>query len=65
MDLENIPVMRRRPVRITSTIPAVVAAWLIRESTAQGRSVSNLIAHLLEMAMRRAAHGINGQQEAR
>lgn len=53
MDLDLIPVAQRKPLRITSTFPAAVAAWLSKEATTQGRSVSNLIAHLIEVAMRR------------
>jgi hypothetical protein len=53
MDLEKIPVAQRKPLRVTSTLPAVVAAWLINQATIQGRSISNLIAHLIEASMRR------------
>lgn len=53
MDLEKIPVVQRKPQRITTTFPAAVAAWLFHQATVQGRSVSNLIAHLVEAAMRR------------
>jgi hypothetical protein len=54
MDLEKIPLAQRKPLRITTTFPAPVAAWVFQQATAQGRSVSNLIAHLVETAMRRA-----------
>jgi len=64
MDLERIRVAQRHPVRISATLPAVVAAWLIREATVQGRSVSNLIAHLLEMAMHRSNEDPSGQEKA-
>jgi len=42
--------MRRRPQRITSTLPWHLAQRLQQRADMEGRSVSNLIAHLLEMA---------------
>lgn len=54
MNLHEIPVAQRKPVRITSTVPAVVVAWLIDQSNFQGRSLSNFVSHVLEMAMHRA-----------
>jgi hypothetical protein len=62
MDLESIPVAQRKPLRVTATLPAVVAAWLIKQATMQGRSVSNLIAHIVEHAMRRDLEQNNDQQ---
>lgn len=64
MDLERIRIAQRHPVRISATIPAVVSAWLIREATVQGRSVSNLIALLLELAMHRSNQGIKDQERS-
>lgn len=52
MDLEKIPLAQRKPLRISTTFPASVAAWVIQQAAIQGRSISNLVAHLVEMAMR-------------
>ena len=41
--LERIRVAQRHPVRLSASLPAVVAAWLIREATVQGRSVSKVV----------------------
>ena len=41
--LERIRVAQCRPVRLSASLPAVVAAWLIREATVQGRSVSKVV----------------------
>ena len=65
MDLNSIPVAQRKPLRITSTVPASVAAWLIKEATIQGRSVSNLVAHLVELAMHRQRDGLDSTGRAR
>jgi hypothetical protein len=63
MDLKNIPIAQRKPLRVTSTLPAVVAAWLINQATIQGRSVSNLVAHLVELAMHRELEQNNNQEK--
>lgn len=42
----------RKPQRITATLPWSVSAELAELSTREGRSVSNLIAHLLEISLR-------------
>lgn len=42
----------RKPVRFTATMPWSVANELQELSLAEGRSISNLIAHLLEFALR-------------
>jgi hypothetical protein len=41
--------MRRRPQRITSTLPWHLVQRLQSRADLEGRSLSNLIAHLLEM----------------
>jgi hypothetical protein len=41
--------MRRRPLRITSTLPWLLVQRLQSRADMEGRSLSNLIAHLLEM----------------
>ena len=41
--LERIRVAQCHPVRLSASLPAVVAAWLIREATVQGRSVSKVV----------------------
>lgn len=43
--------MRRSPVRISATIPWHLAQQLESRSTNEGRSVSNLVAFLLEQAL--------------
>lgn len=63
MDLKNIPIAQRKPLRVTSTLPAVVVAWLINQATIQGRSVSNLVAHLIELAMPRELDNTNNQEK--
>jgi hypothetical protein len=47
------PLARRRPIstRITVTIPEAVARRISEVSFAQGRSISNLAAYLLERAI--------------
>jgi hypothetical protein len=53
MDLERIRALQRKPQRISFTLPHAVAEWLFKTATNQGRSVSNLVAYLIELAMRR------------
>lgn len=50
---ERLTLLQRKPARLTAVFPHAVASWLYEQATAQGRSVSNLIAHLVELAMRR------------
>lgn len=42
--------MRRKPARVTATLPWVLAQRLQERADVEGRSLSNLIAHLLEGA---------------
>jgi hypothetical protein len=41
----------RKPVRLTITIAHSIHAALVERSTMEGRSLSNLAAHLLESAL--------------
>ena len=43
--------LQRRPVRVTATMPAALHEQLLQRSDVEGRSLSNLIAYLLESAM--------------
>lgn len=43
--------LQRRPVRVTATMPAALHEQLLQRSDLEGRSLSNLIAYLLEAAM--------------
>lgn len=43
--------IQRKPVRITLTVPCSVYEELLSRSDAQGRSLSNLAAHLLEQGL--------------
>jgi hypothetical protein len=42
--------MRRKPARVTATLPWVLAQRLQERADVEGRSLSNLIAHLLELS---------------
>ena len=42
--------MRRKPTRISATLPWGLAQRLQERADVEGRSLSNLIAHLLELA---------------
>ena len=43
--------LKRRPVRLTATVTWAVHQALVERSSYEGRSVSNLIAHLLEKGL--------------
>jgi hypothetical protein len=43
--------LQRRPVRVTTTMPAALHEQLLHRSDLEGRSLSNLIAYLLEVAL--------------
>lgn len=45
------PILLRKPVRVSATIPWQLHQDLQRRADAEGRSLSNLIANLLEMAI--------------
>ena len=45
-----VDVMRRKPTRISATLPWGLAQRLQERAAYEGRSLSNLIAHLLELA---------------
>jgi len=45
------PIFSRRPVRISITVSQAVHEALLERSDAQGRSLSNLAAYLLESAL--------------
>lgn len=47
----NLSMVSRRPKRITITVSYAVAEHLCSVSDEQGRSTSNLAAHLLEVAL--------------
>lgn len=47
----NLSMVSRRPKRITITVSYAVAEHLLNISDEQGRSTSNLAAHLLEVAL--------------
>ena len=46
----SVPHHHRRPQRITITISWALHQWLLDRSDQEGRSLSNLAAHLLESA---------------
>ena len=48
----RLQMLQRKPVRMCCTLPASVAGWLAEEALVQGRSISNLLAALVEHAMR-------------
>jgi hypothetical protein len=52
----SLHLVTRRPKRITITVSYAVAEHLFTMSDEQGRSTSNLAAHLLEVALE-AMHG--------
>lgn len=47
----NLSLVSRKPQRLTITVSYLVADHLIRQSSDQGRSISNLAAYLLERAL--------------
>jgi len=47
----NLAFASRRPQRLTITVSHHVAEHLIKQSSNQGRSISNLAAYLLEVAL--------------
>ena len=46
--MTTIPLALKNPVRVTTTIRAALAASLQAQAEREGRSLSNLIAHILE-----------------
>jgi len=46
----SIPAYQRSPRRVTITLPWALYRWLQQRSDQEGRSLSNLAAHLLETA---------------
>jgi hypothetical protein len=48
---ERVAVAKRRPVRVTITVPARVFESITNEADYQGRSTSNYAAFLLEDAL--------------
>ncbi len=60
---ERVSLLQRKPTRLTAVFPYAVASWLFEQATIQGRSVSNLICHLVEMAMRREQARAEGRQD--
>lgn len=46
-----VPSHMRGPMRITATLPRSLGDRLIDRATYEGRSLSNLVAYLLELAM--------------
>ena len=59
----RLQLLRRKPYRISANFPMCVADWLFRQSATQGRSVSNLISHIVESAMRSDLTTGNGHQQ--
>jgi hypothetical protein len=47
----NLSFASRRPQRLTITVSHHVAEHLVEQSNTQGRSISNLAAYLLEVAL--------------
>jgi hypothetical protein len=47
----NFALASRRPQRLTITVSYHVAEHLVEQSNSQGRSISNLAAYLLEVAL--------------
>jgi hypothetical protein len=48
-----LSVAQRKPTRISITVPYCVADSLQQRSDVEGRSLSNLASHLLELALRK------------
>jgi len=48
-----LSVAQRKPTRISITVPYGVADSLQQRSDVEGRSLSNLASHLLELALRK------------
>jgi hypothetical protein len=46
----DMDLLRRRPVRVTATISWGLHQKLLQRADLEGRSLSNLMAHLLEVA---------------
>lgn len=47
----DVPLSARKPVRLSITIPHATYCELNRAATQQGRSMSNLAAHLLQVGL--------------
>lgn len=47
----GLPLLSRHPQRISISVSWALHRWLIERSNHEGRSLSNLAAHLLENAM--------------
>lgn len=52
----GLPLLSRHPQRITISVSWVLHQRLVERSDHEGRSLSNLAAHLLESAMRPNSH---------
>jgi hypothetical protein len=57
MTLDRIPPAKRSSYRISVTIPFNVYSFIVELSSEQGRSISNLIAYLLERQVDRIRAG--------
>ena len=57
MTLDRIPPAKRNSYRISVTIPFTVYSFIVEQSSEQGRSISNLIAYLLERQVDRIRAG--------
>jgi hypothetical protein len=57
MDLDKILASQRKSKRITITIPHAVYSFIADHSFSQGRSISNLIAYMLESQVDRIRNG--------
>lgn len=52
ISMTAIPLALKKPVRVTATIQAALAVSLQAQAEREGRSLSNLIAHILEQHIR-------------
>jgi hypothetical protein len=50
--LDRVSVLQRKPQRVCATLPWHLVHWLEERAAYEGRSLSNLIAHLLEASKR-------------
>ena len=51
MTLSDVPSGSRKPVRLSITVPHSTYCRLVQQASHQGRSLSNLAAHLLDVGL--------------
>lgn len=51
MELATLPLAARKPVRLSITIPHGIYLRIEQQASYEGRSMSNLAAHLLEISL--------------